>query len=110
MVSGLAGHIGDMLGDLGAVECKRYFGGTGIWIDGVMVGAVLSGALYLRVTPAESEALCGRGGHPFSYNTRRGAVCVAKMVSVPVDMMEDAPDLVGFVANLSIRNTVPRAG
>ncbi|MFV2091920.1 MAG: TfoX/Sxy family protein [Hyphomicrobiales bacterium] len=109
MVSGLAEHVGDMLGDLGAVECKRYFGGTGIWIDGVMVGAVLSGALYLRVSPAESETLCGRGGDPFSYTTRRGTVSVAKMVSVPVDMMEDAPDLVDFVASLSIRNTAPRA-
>jgi len=63
----------------------------------------------LRVTPAESDALCARGGRRFSYRTLRGTVTVGKMVSAPAELMANEADLTEFVANLSIRGAAPRA-
>ncbi|MHA1546054.1 MAG: TfoX/Sxy family protein [Alphaproteobacteria bacterium] len=101
--SGLAAHLRDVLDDVGAAVCKRYFGGTGIWIDAVLVGAVLGGVFYLRVSPSEARSLAADGGRPFSYSTKRGRVTVGKFVSAPVDLMEDEAALSAFVGGLSVR-------
>lgn len=102
-MSGLAEHLRDVLDDLGTVVCKRYFGGTGIWIDGVLVGAVLGGVFYLRVDANEAETLKSSGARPFSYSTKRGRVTVGKYYSAPDDLMDDEANLREFVDNLAIR-------
>ena len=41
-------HIVDLLEAFGSVESKRMFGGFGIFHQGLMIGLVSDGSLYLK--------------------------------------------------------------
>jgi DNA transformation protein len=43
-----ANHIVDLLDAFGAVEAKRMFGGFGIFHQGLIIGLVADGSLYLK--------------------------------------------------------------
>jgi DNA transformation protein len=63
-------YLTDALGQLGAVECRRIYGGMGLFLDGLMFAIVAGGRLWLKTDGEARAAFIARGLPAFTY--RRG--------------------------------------
>jgi len=77
------------LAELGPVEHKRFFSGTGFSLDSVIFAFVIRGTLYMRVNEEGREAFAAAGSGPFSYRTSKREVAVSAYYAVPAGMLED---------------------
>ena len=50
-----AGFLKELLAPLGHASCRRMFGKTGVFVDGVMLGMVRDNVLYIRVDEHSPE-------------------------------------------------------
>lgn len=83
----------DTLIELGPVDAKRFFGGTGLLLDGTQFAFVISGTLWMRVDEAGKAAFLAAGSKPFTYRTSRREVALTGYYAVPAAMLEDAEQL-----------------
>jgi TfoX/Sxy family transcriptional regulator of competence genes len=83
----------DTLAELGPVDAKRFFGGTGLLLDGTQFAFVISGTLWMRVDEAGKAAFLAAGSMPFTYRTSRREVALTGYYAVPASMLEDADQL-----------------
>ena len=88
-------HLSDLLGPLGGVEIRKFFGGLGISRDGLMFGMVIRDQLYFHVDETTRPRYLAEGSVPFRYTTKVKEVVVESFYSVP-DALFDEPD--DFVA------------
>ena len=86
-------YIMERLQPLGRVSSGRFFGGTGLSIDGVQFGMLMGNTLYLATNDDLRGALEKLGGRPFSYSTKNGTVTVKKYCEVPGEVVEDEEQL-----------------
>lgn len=82
-------HLAELLGALGDVGVRRMFGGSGVYLDGIMVGLVIDDTAYLK-TDAENRAAfeeldCG----PFTYARKDGREVATSYFEVPADAWDD---------------------
>jgi TfoX/Sxy family transcriptional regulator of competence genes len=82
-------EIADALRELGTIEVKRFFGGSGLAVASVQFAFVIEGALYFRVDAETRPAFEAAGAAPFSYATRAGRITLATYFEVPADVVED---------------------
>lgn len=101
-----AAALADDLADLGPVTLGRFFGGTGLRLEEVQFGFVMSGSVYLRVDEATRLALEQLGGGPFQYQANGRTVTVSSYYQVPDVVREDQEKLVGWARQA---NQVARA-
>ena len=76
----------DQLHDLGEVDCRRMFGGYGLYGNGVFFGIISQARLYFKTTPSTRIAYVQRGMQPFRPNARQ---TLRSYYEVPVDILED---------------------
>lgn len=76
----------DQLHDLGDVDCRRMFGGYGLYDNGVFFGIISQARLYFKTTPSSRIAYVQRGMQPFRPNARQ---TLTSYYEVPVDILED---------------------
>jgi len=62
-----ANHVVDLLEPFGPVEAKRMFGGFGIFHQGLMIGLISDGSLYLKADAQSKSHYEGKGLARFSY-------------------------------------------
>lgn len=62
---------------LGPVEARHFFGGHGLYLEGMIFAFVMDGALFIKVDAESKPAFLKAGGEPFVYEGRRGPVEVA---------------------------------
>ena len=72
----------------GCVEVRRFFGGHGLYCEGVQFGMVMKGSLYLRVDDDSRSDYERYGAQPFGYSTRTKAVTVTGYCTVPDEIFE----------------------
>lgn len=87
----LALDIAEHLREVCPIAVRRFFGGAALVIDGLQVGFVMKGSLYLRVdglSRAKFEAL---GAAPFTYAGAARTVTVAHYYEAPAEIIDD-PD------------------
>jgi TfoX/Sxy family transcriptional regulator of competence genes len=87
----LALDIAERLREVRPIAVRRFFGGASLVIDGLQIGFVMKGSLYLRVddlSRAQFEAL---GLAPFAYAGARRMVTVAHYYEAPPEIIDD-PD------------------
>ena len=96
MSAELVEHLADVLGPLGRVTSRRFFGGHGLHVGSVQFAFVIDGVVYLRADAKLAAELERRGGEAFSYDTRVRTVRVASYWSVPEAELDDADALVGW--------------
>lgn len=82
-------HCLDQLRPLGAIECRRFFGGWQFRSGGVQFAAVMRGVLHLRVSGDLQAELLAAGGRPFRYARRDREVEVAGYCSLPDAALDD---------------------
>ena len=88
----------DALSHLGPAQARAMFGGWGLYVDGVMVGLVAGGALYLKVDPECEDDFAAAGLERFTY-TRRGRTVAMSYRRAP-EPLEDR-DALGPLAELA---------
>jgi DNA transformation protein len=84
----------DQLADLGAVRSRRMFGGAGLYRDDVFFGLIARDELYLKVNEQTRREYEAAGMRPFKPYPARPTTM--KYYSVPVGVLESAPDLVSW--------------
>jgi DNA transformation protein len=82
----------DQLSDLGDVTSRKMFGGVGLNCDGYFFGIIALDELYLKVDERTRGAFETSGAHPFQPYADRPATF--QYYSVPVEVLESAPELV----------------
>lgn len=92
MSADLIAHLQDVAADFGALSARRMFGGYGIYHDGVMIGLISDGVLYLKVDDQSRERFRAADSGPFLY-TRRGETVPTSYWSVPEVAMESPQDM-----------------
>ena len=87
-MSGLVTYLQDALAPLGPVQDRRFFGGRGLALDGVLFGFVIDERLWLRVDAQVAAAY--DGCEPFSYGRGDGrTVVVASYRAAPEAALDD---------------------
>ncbi len=81
--------VGDVLGHISGITAKSMFGGWGIYQDGVIIGIIVDGELYLKATKELVEKYKKEGLYPFTYSKGDGKKYEMAYVSVPLDVLED---------------------
>lgn len=85
----LALDIAERIDRLGPVTVRRFFGGAALVMDGIQVGFVMKGSLYLRVDDASRPVIEALGAAPFAYAAGSKTVTVASYYEVPDAILED---------------------
>ncbi len=66
-----------MLLPLGPVEARHFFGGHGLYLEGMIFAFFMDDSLYIKVDAETKPAFLKAGGEPFVYQGKRGPVEVA---------------------------------
>jgi DNA transformation protein len=69
------------------------FGGAGIFVDGLMIGLVSDGVIYLKADSATIPEFEREGQAPFTYATRNGAHTLTSYWRMPERLYDDADEL-----------------
>lgn len=77
----------DQLAALPALECRKMFGGCGLYLGKQFFGIVFEGRLYFRVNDATRHAYESRGMKAFQPKPRQ---VMKSYLEVPADVVEDA--------------------
>jgi DNA transformation protein len=80
----------EQLHDLGDVDCRRMFGGYGLYHNGLFFGIIAQARLYFKTTASSRLAYVQHGMQPFRPNARQ---TLTSYYEVPVDILEDHTQL-----------------
>ena len=91
----------DQLDGLRGVTCRSMFGGYGLYRGEVFFGIIHKGRLYFKTDETSRAAYRERGMKPFRPNAKQ---TLKTYYEVPIDMMEDAEQLVNWAERSSGAN------
>jgi DNA transformation protein and related proteins len=86
----------DQLSGAGDVVARKMFGGVGLYCEGVFFGLIARDELYLKVDDTTRGAFEAEGARPFKPYANRPVTM--QYYSVPISVLESAPELVRWVA------------
>ncbi|MBS97321.1 MAG: transcriptional regulator [Oceanospirillaceae bacterium] len=72
---------------IGPVTPRRMFGGTGLFLDGLMFALVIDGILYLKADEQTRARFIDQGLEPFTY-LRKGKPCSLSYYQAPEEALE----------------------
>ena len=98
----LTEHCLELLAPVGAARARRMFGGQGLYIDGLFVGLVAFGRLYLKTSEQTRQQFVDAGGEAFVYEARNKPVTVSAFWTPPAEAM-DSPGLMAHWARLALQ-------
>ena len=85
--------IGELFSEFGPVSVRRMFGGAGIFVDGLMIGLVPDGVIYLKTDAEAYLAFAREGQGPFTYPTRNGTHTLTSYWRMPDRLYDDTGEL-----------------
>jgi DNA transformation protein len=85
--------IGELFSEFGPVSVRRMFGGAGIFVDGLMIGLVSDGVIYLKTDAETYLAFVREGRAPFTYPTRNGTHTLTSYWRMPDRLYDDSGEL-----------------
>jgi len=91
----------DQLSGLRGVACRSMFGGYGLYRGGVFFGIVHKGRLYFKTNETSRAAYREHGMKPFRPSAKQ---TLKTYYEVPVDVMEDAEQLVAWAGQAARRS------
>jgi DNA transformation protein len=94
-----ATEIMDQLGEVGELTARRMFGALGLYASGVIFGMIVDETLYLRLDEVGFGALLRLGASPLRPVSRKPDLESARYISVPLDILEDRDELIGWVSH-----------
>lgn len=88
-------YLQELFSSLGRVAVRRMFGGAGIFADGLMIGLVSGGDIYLKADGETASAFEREGMKPFSYGKQRRRV-ILSFWRLPDRLLDDPDELAGW--------------
>ena len=85
-------RISELFAGCGRVSVRRMFGGAGIFAEGLMIGLVSNGDIFLKADDETSPAFEREGLKPFTYGAKRRRV-VMSFWRMPERLLDDADEL-----------------
>lgn len=92
-------HLRELLDPLGRFGARAMFGGWGVYLDGLIVGIVDEGRLYLKVDAESQPRFAAAGSAPFVYMSKDGPMTMSYW-SAPEDAL-DATEAMASWARLA---------
>jgi DNA transformation protein len=83
----------ELFAEFGPVSVRRMFGGAGLFVDGLMIGLVSDGVIYLKADSETIPAFEGEGLSQFSYATRDGTRMLTSYWRMPDRLYDDTEEL-----------------
>jgi len=83
----------ELFAEFGSVTVRRMFGGAGIFVDGLMIGLVSDGVIYLKTDHETIQGFVAEGLRPFSYATRHGERKLTSYWRMPDRLYDDTEEL-----------------
>lgn len=83
-------YVLEQLRDLGNVDCRRMFGGYGLYYRGIFFGILSRGQVYFKTSDETRPEYVERGMAYFQPNARQR---LTSYYEVPADVIEDAESL-----------------
>lgn len=80
----------DQLVGLGQVDCRRMFGGHGLYRGGVFFGILHKDRLYFKTDATSQVDYHARGMKPFTPNAKQ---TLKNYYEVPADVIEDSDEM-----------------
>jgi DNA transformation protein len=99
---GFKDFVLDQLSGLRGVACRSMFGGYGLYRGGVFFGIIHKSRLYFKTNETSRAAYLEQGLKPFRPNRKQ---TLKTYYEVPIDVMEDADQLVAWAKRSSESNT-----
>ena len=90
-----------MFAGFGPVAVRRMFGGAGIFADGLMIGIVDEGVVYLKADATTRPDFEREGLGPFTYATKDGERSLASYWRMP-ERLYDEPEELARWANAAL--------
>jgi DNA transformation protein len=87
-----AERIHELFSVFGRVAVRRMFGGAGIFADGLMIGLIANGDIYLKVDEKSVAAFKHEGMKPFTYGAK-GRRMVMSYWRMPDRLLDDPEQL-----------------
>jgi len=85
-------YVLEQLGDLGAIESRRMFGGVGLYLEAVFFALISEDTLYLRVDDDSRGDFTARGMRAFRPYADRPQLST-RYYEAPADVLEDPAQL-----------------
>ena len=98
----LTEHCLELLAPVGVARARRMFGGQGLYLEGLFVGLIAFGRLYLKTNDETRPRFVAGGGEAFVYEARNKPVTVSAFWTPPADAM-DSPALMAPWARLALQ-------
>jgi len=105
---GFAAYALELLAPLGGVKAKRFFGGYGFFIDGLMFAFVSRDVLYLKSDAETQPRLQAAGAQPFIYEAKNAKRVSVNYYSMPDEAME-SPALALPWARMAVEASLRKA-
>jgi len=105
--------IGELFREFRPVSVRRMFGGAGIFVDGLMIGLVSDGVIYLKADSATIPDFEREGQAPFTYATKNGAHTLTSYWRMPDRLYDDVEELARWAHaahSVAVRATVKPKG
>jgi DNA transformation protein len=86
-------YIDELFAAFGTVRVRRMFGGAGIFADGLMLGLVSDGIIYLKADDKTVAAFEREGMRPFEYTVKGNQRALTSYWRMPDRLYDDGDEL-----------------
>jgi DNA transformation protein len=85
-------YVVDLMQSIGPVRAKTMFGGSGLFLDGLMFALIADNVLYLKADKESADAFKSKGLGAFSYQ-KQGKDYSMSYFQAPEETLEDAEEM-----------------
>jgi DNA transformation protein len=85
-------YIRELFAGFGPVSVRRMFGGAGIFADGLMIGLISGGEVFLKADQSTIPAFQSEGSGPFEYGAKGRRVAMSYW-RLPDRLFDDVDEL-----------------
>ena len=93
--------VQEQIAALGVVTSRRFFGGRGIYLDGLIVAFIIDDVLHFKVDDLTRHHFAAEASKPFIYQTKLGAQTINGYWQAPERLFDD-PDAMHEFALLAL--------
>ncbi len=91
-------YLTELFTAFGLVKVRRMFGGAGLFVDGLMIGLVDDGTIYLKADEQTVPVFKRENLKPSSYKTKTGTHTLVSYWRMPERLYDDPDELARWAA------------
>jgi DNA transformation protein and related proteins len=91
-------HIAEMFAGFGPVSVRRMFGGAGVFADGLMIGLVSDGVIFLKADETDIPRFEHEGMRAFSYRRKDRMQTINSFWRMPERLYDEPDELAEWAA------------